>query len=134
MSSRFFQVTCRRGALDSSKASHVNQCYWKHKKEKRNSKQTQTERRWETKLTKAVSTERRKRRGEKEERRRRWRLRLAICVWLLTCCFNFAQPLLCHLLLLSLFVFFFSLTNLLVPDLKKVQCMPAKWSDHGSRI
>ena len=30
--------------------------------------------------------------------------------------------------------FFFSPTNLLVPDLKKVQCMPAKWFDHGSRI
>ena len=25
---------------------------------------------------------------------------------------------------------FFSLTNILVPDLKKVQCMPAKWPDH----
>ena len=41
--SGFFQVTCRRGALDSSKSSNVNQCHWKHKKEKKNSKQTQTE-------------------------------------------------------------------------------------------
>ena len=49
--------------------------------------------------------------GEKKERRRnrskrrRWRLWLAICARLLTCYFNFAQPLLCHLFLLC---FFFS--------------------------
>ena len=33
------------GAPDSSKSSHVNQCHWKHKIEKKNSKPTETERR-----------------------------------------------------------------------------------------
>ena len=96
-------------ALDSSKSSHVNQCHWKHKKEKRIQNQPKHREKPQQ------SPRKEEREGEKEERRinrsrrRRWKLWLAICARLLICCFNFAQPLLCHRPLLSLFVclFFF---------------------------
>ena len=106
---------------------------------KKNSKQAQTEgeklstkknRRWATQKPQLWRQKEEREEGEKEERRRnrsrrwRWKPWLSICAGLLACCFNFAQPLLCHLLLLNLF--FFPHKSSSSRSKKSPKCIPAK--------
>ena len=56
------------GALDSSKSSHVNQCHWKHKKEKKRIQNKPKQREAEKPQQSPWKEEREE--GEKEERRR----------------------------------------------------------------